>query len=137
MEKSPYFTVLVEIRFADTDANGHVFFGNYFTFFDTAFLKYLDHLDCSFDWFIESGLNFYYVEAGSQFKSALKYGDTMRIRVNAGKIGSTSFTLYFEGVDNSTLKPVASGHIVAVVVDRDSEQPVKIPDKFRQALICS
>lgn len=134
MEKTSEFIVPVEVRFADTDANGHVFFGNYFTFFDTAFLKYLDHLRCSFDWFIENGLNFYYVEAKSQFKSALRFGDTLQIKVTVGKIGNTSFTLFFDGVDEKALKPVVDGHIVAVVVDVESEAPVKIPDRFRQAL---
>ncbi|SMC72176.1 hypothetical protein SAMN02746065_10886 [Desulfocicer vacuolatum DSM 3385] len=41
------FIQLIDIRFSDTDANGHVFFTNYQTFFDTAFLKFLDHIGCN------------------------------------------------------------------------------------------
>ncbi len=40
------FTLPIDIRFADTDTNGHVFFANYLAYFDTALLKYLNHIGC-------------------------------------------------------------------------------------------
>ncbi len=132
-ENAP-FTMTIDIRFADTDANGHVFFANYQTFFDTAFLKYLDHIGCSFKWFIDNHMNFYYVEATSQFKSALTYGDEIAVSVNISKFGRTSFTISFEGRDSASGRLVATGHIVAVVVDKTTETPVEIPEAFKTAV---
>jgi acyl-CoA thioester hydrolase len=124
----------IDIRFADTDANGHVFFANYQTFFDTAFLKFLDHIGCSFEWFIKNNMNFYYVEATSQFKSALTYGDEIAVTVNISKFGRTSFTIAFEGRHASSGRLAATGHIVAVVVDKATETPVEIPEAFKTAV---
>ncbi|GAB6143611.1 acyl-CoA thioesterase [Desulfocicer niacini] len=131
------FTYQMEIRFADTDANGHVFFANYQTYFDTAFLKYLDHIGCSFAWFMKNNMNFYYVEACSRFKSALTYGDEIIISVKVSKIGRTSFTTDFEGRQSSSGRLAVTGHIVSVVVDKEKETPVEIPQAFRDALSTS
>ncbi len=68
VNKKDWVIIPVDIRFSDTDANGHVFFGNYFTLFDTAFLKYLKIIGYSFNRFLQNNLNFYYVEAKSQYK---------------------------------------------------------------------
>ncbi|SMC72271.1 acyl-CoA thioester hydrolase [Desulfocicer vacuolatum DSM 3385] len=132
-KKGP-FSMTIDIRFADTDANGHVFFANYQTFFDTAFLKYLDHIGCSFKWFIDQNINFYYVEATSQFKSALTYGDKIVVSVNISKFGRTSFTIDFEGRDAKSGRLAATGHIVSVVVDKATEIPVEIPKAFKTAV---
>ena len=129
-----HFTFPMDIRFADTDANGHVFFANYQTFFDTAFLKFLDHIGCSFDWFIKNNMNFYYVEACTQFKSALTYGDGIAVSVTISKIGRTSFTIAFEGRQATSGRLAATGHIVAVVVDNVTETPVEIPEAFKKAV---
>ena len=133
---TPYtpFTLTIDIRFADTDANGHVFFANYQTFFDTAFLKYLDHIGCNFNWFIDNNMNFYYVEATSQFKSALTYGDEIVVSVHISNFGRTSFTINFEGKEATSGCLAATGHIVAVVVDKTSETPVEIPETFKSAV---
>ncbi|ACN15692.1 putative thiosesterase family protein [Desulforapulum autotrophicum HRM2] len=132
LENTP-FTQSIDIRFADTDANGHVFFANYLTYFDTAFLKYLDHISCSFDWFIQNNMNFYYVEACSQYKSALTYGDEILVSVTISKFGRTSFTIAFEGKHATSGRLAATGHIVAVVVDKATEAPVEIPEAFKIA----
>ena len=134
MKKAYDFTTTVEVRYADTDANGHVFFGNYFTYFDIAFYKYLEHVGCPFQWFVDQGLNLYYVDARSQFLSGLRYGDTIRIGVLCEKVGNTSMILSFDGLDERTGSPVAKGQIVAVVVDKTTEVPKPLPDTFKAAL---
>ncbi len=126
--------VPVEIRFSDTDANGHVFFGNYFTLFDTAFLKYLKIIGYPFERFLENDLNFYYVEAKSQYQSPIKFDDELFIKVWADHLGKTSFTIKFEAVNKTSESLAALGHIVAVVVDQKTEKPSKIPEEFIKAL---
>ena len=126
--------VPVEIRFSDMDANGHVFFGNYFTLFDTAFLKFLKIIDYSFERFLDNHLNFYYVEAKSQYKSPVKFEDELFIKVYAGHLGKTSFTIKFEAMNKTSDKIAALGHIVAVVVDQKTEKPSALPDEFIEAL---
>jgi len=124
----------MDIRFSDTDANGHVFFGNYFTLFDTAFLKYLKSIGYPFNKFLEKGLNFYYVEAKSSFKSPVKFDDEVCVEVQIDHLGKTSFRVEFEAINRTNSKTAAKGHIVAVVVNLKTEKPSAIPDDFIQAI---
>ncbi|MBT6339220.1 MAG: acyl-CoA thioesterase [Desulfobacula sp.] len=134
VKKKDPIIVPVEIRFSDTDANGHVFFGNYFTLFDSAFLKFLKIIDYSFERFLDNNLNFYYVEAKSLYKSPVKFDDELFIKVYAGHLGKTSFTIKFEAMNKTSDKIAAFGHIVAVVVDLRTEKPSALPDEFIEVL---
>jgi len=62
------FTFPVRVRFADTDLQGHVFFGNYFTYCDEGFMAYLDEVGYSWERLGSMGLELYYVESSCQFK---------------------------------------------------------------------
>ena len=116
------------------DANGHLFFGNYFTLFDTAFLEYLKIIGFSFDMFCRNQLNFYYVEATSQYKAPVKYGDAVDIIVWIENSGRTSFTIQFEAFNKTYGKIAATGRIVAVVVNQKTEKPTSLPEDFRKAI---
>lgn len=130
----PSFTTPVDIRFADTDANGHVFFANYFTYFEVAFYKYLESIGCSFEWFMENGMNLYYVDASAQYKAAVTYGDPLQVGVEVTRLGNTSITIEFAVVVAPDETVAATGRIVAVVVDNQSEKSVPVPDKFKAAV---
>ena len=127
-------TIPVGLRFSDMDANGHLFFGNYFTLFDTAFLEYLKIIGFSFDMFCRNQLNFYYVEATSQYKVPVKYEDTLTITVWVENPGHTSFTIQFEAFNKTCGKVAATGRIVAVVVNQKTEKPAPLPEGFRKAI---
>jgi acyl-CoA thioester hydrolase len=49
MEQRPKFIFPVSVRFSDTDANRHVFFANYLTYFDMALMAYLKAVGYSFE----------------------------------------------------------------------------------------
>lgn len=127
-------TIPVDIRFSDTDAIGHVFFGTYFTLFDTAFLKYLNMIGYSFNRFLQNDINFYYVEAKTQYKSPIKFDDVVEVSVYVNHLGKTSFTIEFEAMNLTTDTLSALGHIVAVVVDKTTEKPCPLPHELIQAM---
>ena len=127
-------TIPMELRFSDMDANGHLFFGNYFTLFDSAFLEYLNIIGYSFDMFCEKQLNFYYVEANSKYKTPVKYGDKLNVIVWVDTFGRTSFTVQFEAFNKTHGKIAATGKIVAVVVNAKTEKSTPLPDAFKKAI---
>jgi len=124
------FKTNIAIRFADMDANGHVFFGTYLTYFDTAFLAYLDAVDYGFNRFIDQGLNLYYAEALARYKGAVRFGQTLTVEVRISHFGATSFTIEFTLFSDLSNKPINAGHIVAVVVGMQTERPTAIPPDF-------
>ena len=134
MKQRPKFCANIPVRFADTDANGHVFFANYLTYFDTALLEYFKAIDYGFKRFLAQGLNMYYVEALTQFKSASSYEDTLDVYVEIANFGNTSFTPEFHIYEKGTDRLINSGHIVAVLVDLKTEKPSTIPEDFKEAV---
>ena len=51
-----------------------------------------------------------------------------------GQIGNTSFTFEFAIYKQPADELIATGNIVAVAVDTDTAQPVRVPDKLREAV---
>lgn len=135
MENRPVFFIPVEPRFSDTDANAHVYFGNYLAYFDMALLEYFKTVGYTFDWFVENGMNIYYAEALTRFKAAAVYGDLLHVHAGVSSFGNTSFTSYFYIFDSDTDRLINSGHIVAVVIDNKTGKPIPIPREIKNAVI--
>jgi hypothetical protein len=49
----------IEVRFADTDLQGHVFFGNYFTYCEEGFMAFLDEIGYGWHRLEGTGLELY------------------------------------------------------------------------------
>ncbi|RME41578.1 MAG: acyl-CoA thioesterase [Caldilineae bacterium] len=124
----------LQVRYADTDAQGHVFFGNYFTFLDEASGGYFRAIGFPWSRMQELGLDIYYVNAQCNYSGSATYEDMLHIYVRMARIGNTSFTIegviYKAGED----QPIASGQITSVVVNPQTRQPVPVPDELRRAV---
>jgi acyl-CoA thioester hydrolase len=129
------FSYPIKVRHADTDAQGHVFFGNYFTFFDEAVTGYLEAIGLPYKTFSELGVDFFYVDAHCQYKSSAVSGELLQADARVEKIGNTSVifecAIYRQGSDQK----IAGGHVTAVMVNPKTRQPVRVPDKIRQAIM--
>jgi len=134
MKKLSKYFASIPVRFADTDANGHVFFANYLTYFDIALLEYFKAVGYGLQRFVDNGLNFLYAEALTRFKSSVSFDDTMNVHVEISNFGNTSFTIEFRIHEQKTDHLINSGHIVAVVVDLESNEPVHVPEELKNAV---
>jgi acyl-CoA thioester hydrolase len=128
------FHLPIQVRFADTDALGHVFFGSYFTYMDEAFMAYLGELGYPWSTFTEKGLALFYVDSGCQFKGPSFFGDRLNVHARIAKLGTSSLTAEMTIVRDADRKVVATGYITAVQVDARTEKSTPIPDAFRQAV---
>ena len=130
----PPFFFPMQVRFADTDALGHVFFGSYFTFMDEAFMAYLAELGYPWPTFTDKGLALFYVDSGCQFKGPSFFGDQLNVHTRIAKLGTSSLTAEMTVVRDADRKVVATGHITAVQVDARTEKSAPLSDAFRQAV---
>ncbi|MBW1981573.1 MAG: acyl-CoA thioesterase [Deltaproteobacteria bacterium] len=124
----------VQVRYVETDQQGHVFFGHYFTYFDLALTEYLKAINYSYDQFLRNGVDFFYVESLAQYRDRAFFDEILHVHARVGKIGNTSFTFDFSIFESSSDRFVANGHIVAVAVDPKTSRPVPVPAAFRQAV---
>ncbi len=124
----------LQVSFADTDLQGHVFFGTYFTFFDEGMSAYLREIGFPWPTFQEMDLDFYYVDAQCHFKGPAYFEDLLHVHTRINRIGNTSFTLEFAIYKKESDQLIATGHITGVTVDAKTSQPVRVPDRIRQAV---
>lgn len=130
----PEFSYPIKVRFADTDLQGHVFFGNYLTYIDEALLAYIRELDHSWNRLAEMGLGIYYVDCGYQFKGQAFVEDILNVSASVTKLGNSSIRFEMSVYRAETGQLIGSGFIAAVLVDAQTGKPIRVPDSLREAV---
>ena len=130
----PRYYFAIPVRFADTDAQTHVFFANYFTYFDEAYMAYLDEVGFSWDSLAKMKLETYYVSADCQFLGRAYYGDVLHVHTAFTKLGNSSLVMEMTIINSSSNERIAKGHVISVMVESTTQKSTRIPDAFRQAV---
>ena len=121
----------IAVRWIDQDANGHVNNTTYFTYFEQARIVWLHAQKALNNTGVgEGGV---IAQASCNFRRAIPYPETVEVRVYAGDVGRTSFTLLYEMLGTGEVK-YADGQTVLVWVDRATGKPQPVPDFLRRAL---
>jgi acyl-CoA thioester hydrolase len=158
MRRRYKFHYPLRVRYVETDAQGHVFFGHYLTYFDVGLTEYVRAIGYAYPDMLASGVDMFYVEADCQYKGRAYFDDLLYVHTRIGHIGNTSFTFEFAiyrvlspsatvrtdaandklpadvGESQSGDDLIATGKIVAVTVDAKTERPVRVPDELRRAV---
>jgi len=124
----------IQVRYVETDQQGHVFFGHYLTYFDMALTEYLKAIGYSYDEFLRSETDFFYVESLCQYRDRAFFDEVLHVHARIGEIGTTSFTFVFGIFESGSQRFIANGHIVAVAVNGKSRKPVPVPEGLREAV---
>jgi acyl-CoA thioester hydrolase len=142
----------LRVRYVETDAQRHVFFGHYLTYFDVGLTEYMRAIGYHYPDMVASGVDMFYVEATCQYKGRAYFDDLLHVHTRIGHIGNTSFAFEFaiyrimsvRSVQDATQSVandkqpedelIATGRIVAVTVDVKTEQPIRVPDDLREAV---
>ncbi|HYA02035.1 MAG TPA: thioesterase family protein, partial [Syntrophobacteria bacterium] len=122
----------IQVRYVETDQQGHVFFGHYLTYFDMALTEYLKAIGYSYDEFLRSETDFFYVESLCQYRDRAFFDEVLHVHARIGEIGTTSFTFVFGIFESGSQRFIANGHIVAVAVNGKSRKPVPVPEGLRE-----
>ena len=124
----------IQVRYADTDAQGHVFFSNYLTYFDEAHGAYFRAIGVPWPKLMEMGLESYHVSVHCDFKGSAFYEDTLHVHARIARIGNSSYTFECAIYKEQSDELIASGTITAVFVTPETRQPTRVPDEIRQAV---
>jgi acyl-CoA thioester hydrolase len=124
----------VKVRYVEVDAQRHVFFGHYLTYFDIALVEYMRAVGHPYPDMIASGVDMFYAKAECEYKGRARFEDLLHVHARIGHIGDTSFTFEFAVTKQPAGELIATGMIVAVAVDVETERPVRVPDALREAV---
>ena len=133
MDKYRFYEPL-RVRFAETDLQGHVFFGEYLTYFDEALTQYQHAIGCTYADLVATGVDMFYIHAECDYKSRAFFEETLNVHARTGQIGNSSVTFEFAAFKAHNDELVATGKIIAVVIDPKTKKPTRVPDEFRDAV---
>jgi acyl-CoA thioester hydrolase len=139
---TPIFTHLLEVRFRDCDAMGHVNNAVYLTYLEQARFSHWRATGLATMTLDSSPAaagappdvpGVILARAEIDYRRPAKYGDVLRVHVGVAAIGRTSFTYEYEIVDAAG-ELVASARTVIVRFDYAAGRPVPISDEIKLAL---
>lgn len=122
-------------RFADTDQEGVVFYGTYVTYADEAFNAYLRAIGHDYDRIRADGWGLRVVTTELEYHESAHAGDRLQGAVRVESIGESSIDTacrILRPEDDVVLAAATTTH---VAVDDAGESTVRVPEKFRQAVV--
>lgn len=141
----PPFCCTMAVRFADVDHAGIVYYPKFFDYFHITFEEffrqtvgsraYVDVLD-------RDRIGFPSVNAQCEFKSPLRFGDTMDVEMSIQRLGKRSVTFGFciyRRPDSRDPEPAervlaAQGTNTCAIVDLSVFRAIEAPDSIRRLL---
>ena len=125
------FSHRLEVRFRDCDLMGHVNNAVYFTYLEQCRLALWRHLSGSEGL---PGAGTIIAHAECDYRAPAYVNDLIEVRVKAGSVGRSSFTLVYEIVNVTTGLRLADAKTVIVTFDYGSKRPMPIPAEGRSLL---
>lgn len=122
----------ISTRWMDNDVYGHVNNVTYYSYFDSAINRYLIE-EGGLDIHVGTVVGFV-VSSNCQFRKPLAYPDVIEAGLRVVKTGNSSVTYevgIFKQGDNEAS---ATGQVVHVFVDRETNASTPIPNTIRAAL---
>jgi acyl-CoA thioester hydrolase len=99
-----------------------------------AMMEYMTAIGYSYQNLLDDGMDLLYVESLCRHQAAAYYDEVLNVHARIGKMGNSSLTFEFSIYKDGSDQMVATGHIVAVNVNRENRQPKRVPDALRQAV---
>jgi len=123
----------IQVRFADTDANGHMYFANYLVLADEVAGEYWKRLGWDYGCLHDLPALTFTVNTNIDFISECLAGDMLSVGVAITRIGRSSLTMSLEISNQRNGLLSATGTFTTVFVDKVTRSSISIPESFRIA----
>lgn len=121
------------VRFAETDAQGIVFYGNYTIFQDETVTEFLRQIGYAYDDMTREDWDIHVVHLDLDYRGQATVGDELVNGVRVDRIGHTSIDFSYAARQKNTGELLVKGDVTHVAVD-ESGDPMRVPDAFREAV---
>ena len=118
------FHITLEVQFRDLDAMGHVNNAVYFSYMETARIKFMQTVGQT-----QSG-SMIVAEATCTYKSAAKLNEVLVVGIGISRFGTKSFDMHYR-LETDTGRLVALGKTIQVMYDYQAEQSCPVPEDFK------
>jgi acyl-CoA thioester hydrolase len=121
------YTTSLKVRFYELDPYDHVNHTNYFAYFETARIEYLNDMGWGLDVLKKQGWQFVVVEISARFLAAARYGEELTVHTwveEVGRVKSTWRQTMLRGDEE-----VARVAVTAAFTDLEG-RPRRLPPEF-------
>lgn len=122
----------MQVRFADTDAQGHMYFANYLTFCDEALAAYMRAVGCPWQTLVAQGVDMFYVRSECDYSGSAKFETVLDIHTTISEFGNSSMTSEYAVYAGDAL--IAKAKLTGVCITIADRSPTRVPDVLRDAV---
>ena len=128
-ERAPFkYAAHTRVGFSDTDAQGIVYYGRYFPYFDLARVEYHRHLGLTRKQL--TGNEFVMRAMNVEYHAPAVFDDLIEIFVRLARVGRTSATYEFAAYRKDDDALMVNATQTLVLVDLDERKACPIPEGF-------
>jgi acyl-CoA thioester hydrolase len=120
----------VRVRYADTDADGVVYYANYLAFFEVARVEWLRALGYPITRILAEGVILPVVEARVRYLRPARVDDLLTVRATLASVGPASFAFDYEVAREDGLLLV-TGSTRLAVCERETSRACAMPAWLR------
>jgi len=129
------FSYCLRVAYADTDAQGRVYYGRFFPFLDRARDEFWRSLGFSEEETIRIEHETVMVEMQVRYFNPARFYDLLRIFVEVARLGNSSVHLRFKIINDKTGQEILQATQVHVQIDPKTEKSIPWSDLFREVVI--
>ncbi|MCW8976407.1 MAG: acyl-CoA thioesterase [Sedimenticola sp.] len=122
----------IPTRWNDNDQFGHLNNVIYYRLYEALIVQYLT--EAGLDWMKDPVIP-YAAESLCRFRSAVSFPDVLDLGLRVMKVGRTSVVYAVAMFRKGEQEAAATGHWVHVYVDRESQQPMPVPELIRSVML--
>jgi acyl-CoA thioester hydrolase len=122
------------VRFAETDAQGIVFYGNYLTFQDEAFNAFMEAIGFHYDELRRRDWDVHVVNVELNYRSQAGFRDRLVHGMRIASIGESSIEFEYECRRADDERTIVDGTVTHAAVD-DGGETATVPQDFREAVV--
>lgn len=122
---------IIEVRYAETDAQGIVHHSNYMVWFEVARTALCRRSGFPYAEIEAMGYNLVVTGTSTRHRSPARYGDTVRVECRLDRFQSRGLKFVYRVLRDNTL--LATGETEHIWVGRDSGRPTRVPPELESA----
>lgn len=122
------------VRFAETDQQRIVFYGEYFTYQDETVSAFLREIAYDYDAIREDGWEIHVVNSSLDYRNPARFEDVLVNEMRVARIGTASIEFDYRTKRKADGKVLVEGSVTHVAVDPETGESTRVPDEFRAAV---
>lgn len=128
------FTLLLRVRYGECDAQQVVFNARYGDYIDVAATEFYRALFGGYHSLLALGLDSQVVRMSTDWSSPARFDDVLTLQVQTLRLGTTSYSLLVEILQQAEQRLVARSEVTYVMVDAQTFAKTAIPPAIREQL---